>query len=69
MDNCTISGNLGGAAMYVEASSAYVKNCIFWNNGDDFEVVDGGELSVDYTLTQQGYKGTGNLFHQSSHIS
>ena len=61
MENCTVSGNSGGAALYVEASSAYVQNCIFWNNGEDFAVADNGEISVDYTLTQQGSAGTGNI--------
>ena len=61
MDNCTVSGNASGAALYVEASTAYVQNCIFWNNGEDFEVAAGGYLTVEYTLTQQGYDGMGNI--------
>ena len=62
MNNCTISGNpSGGAALYVEASTASVQNSIFWDNGKDFETVDGGRLTVTYTLTQQGYTGTGNI--------
>ena len=61
MDNCTVSNNSSGAALYVEASSAYIQNCIFWNNGDDFEVADGGSITVDYTLSQQGFDGTGNI--------
>ena len=61
MNNCTVSGNATGAALYVEASSAYVQNCIFWGNGSDFEVPDGGHLTVTYTLSQQGYAGEGNI--------
>ena len=68
MNNCTVSGNKtdedGGSAMYVEKSRARVQNCIFWNNGKDFELADGtaaSSLSVTYTLTQQGYTGTGNI--------
>jgi hypothetical protein len=67
MDNCTVSGNStnsGGAAIYVQGSAAYIQNCIFWNNGSDFEALDDGQpaiLTVDYTLTQQGFAGTGNI--------
>jgi hypothetical protein len=68
MNNCTISGNStnepGGSAMYVEASIARVQNCIFWNNGSDLALSTDGrpvKLNVDYTLTQQGYTGTGNI--------
>ena len=67
LDNCTVSGNIStngstGAALYVEASNAYVQNSIFWNNGSDFEVVEGGHLTVNYTLTQQNFTGgTGNI--------
>ena len=67
MDNCTVSGNSsddGGAALYVEKSRAHVQNCIFWNNGSDFALAYGtasANLSVSYTLSQQGYTGTGNI--------
>jgi hypothetical protein len=63
MDNCTVSGNTSsGAALYVEASTATVQNCIFWNNGSNFEVAaGGGSLTVNYTLTQQSFTGTGNI--------
>jgi len=68
MDNCTVAGNTsasGGAAMFVEGSIAQVQNCIFWNNGSDFELIADGQpsakLTVTYTLTQQGFAGTGNL--------
>ena len=69
MNNCTVSGNSsdepGGAALFVQASIAHVENCIFWNNGNDFELETEGKtfakLTVDYTLTQQGFTGTGNI--------
>jgi len=66
MYNCTVSGNTAnGAAMFVQGSIAQVENCIFWNNGSDFEAYDDGtalaDLTVNYTLTQQGYAGTGNI--------
>jgi hypothetical protein len=68
MDNCTVANNIStsnGAALYVEASITQIQNCIFWNNGNDFETVpDNGHnanLSVNYTLTQQGFTGTGNI--------
>ena len=68
MKNCTISGNTtndGDVAMYVQGSIATVENCIFWNNGKDFELdrdgVSRANLTVTYTLTQQGYTGTGNI--------
>jgi predicted outer membrane repeat protein len=61
MGNCTVSGNSAGAALYVEASSAHIKDCIFWGNGNDFEVADGGKLTVDFTLSQQGHAGEGNI--------
>ena len=68
MNHCTVSGNSasdGKAAMRVEKSIARVQNCIFWNNGSDFDFLPAGQpiskLTVDYTLTQQGYAGTGNI--------
>ena len=68
MDNCTVSGNTnneGTAALFVQASITRVQNSIFWNNGTDFELLTDGQslakLTVDYTLTQQGYTGTGNI--------
>jgi hypothetical protein len=69
MDLCTVWGNStdepGGGAMRVEASIARVQNCIFWNNGHDFDKIDkesmAAILTVNYTLTQQGYAGTGNI--------
>jgi len=66
MNNCTVSGNLSdGAALFVQGSKAYIENSIFWNNGNDFEAIDDGtaiaELTVNHTLTQQGFTGTGNI--------
>ena len=61
MENCTVSGNSTGAALFVQASNTHVDNCIFWDNGGDFELTDGGKLSVDYTLSQQSYAGEGNI--------
>ena len=66
MNNCTVSGNSttnNTAALFVEGSRASVQNCIFWNNnGKDFETTGAAaNLTVTYTLTQQGYTGTGNL--------
>ena len=64
MNNCTVSGNstdANEAALFVEASNAQVQNCIFWNNGSDFELAAGGHLTVNYTLTQQGCAGTANI--------
>jgi hypothetical protein len=68
MNNCTVSGNstdVGEAALFVQGSIAHVKNSIFWNNGSDFEFIDDAPalavLTVNYTLTQQGFTGTGNI--------
>jgi len=66
MNNCTVSGHsTDGAAMYVNGSVVQVENSIFWNNGSDFQFVANGvsqaKLTVTYTLTQQGYTGTGNI--------
>ena len=66
MNNCTVSGNsTDGAAMYINGSVVQVENSIFWNNGSDFQFVASGvsqaKLTVTYTLTQQGYTGTGNI--------
>ena len=66
MNNCTVSGNsTNGAAMFVNGSIVQVENSIFWNNGGDFEFTADGissaKLTVAYTLTQQGYTGTGNI--------
>ena len=69
MENCTVVGNSttgsGGTALFVQASIAHVQNCIFWDNGSDFELSADGQrlstLTVNYTLTQQGFTGTGNI--------
>ncbi|MCL2073602.1 MAG: right-handed parallel beta-helix repeat-containing protein [Marinilabiliaceae bacterium] len=66
MDNCTVFGNTcSGASMFVQGSTAHVQNCIFWNNGSDFQAMDDGgtsaTLTVNYTLAQQGFAGTGNF--------
>jgi len=68
MDNCTVAGNTsasGGSALFVEGSIAQVQNCIFWNNGIDFELITDGQpsakLTVIYTLAQQSYAGSGNF--------
>jgi len=68
MDNCTVAGNTsasGGSALFVEGSIAQLQNCIFWNNGKDFELTSDGQpnakLTVTYTLSQQGYTGMGNI--------
>ena len=73
MNNCTVYGNTtdaaNGAAVFVQGSILHVENCIFWNNGKDFEFSDcsgstpvpGATLTVNYTLTQQGFTGTGNF--------
>jgi len=68
MFNCTVSGNSTSsneAALFVQGSITTVESCIFWNNGKDFEFMRDGvssaNLTVTYTLTQQGYTGTGNI--------
>ena len=65
MNNCTVWGNStdepDGAALFVQSSSAHIQNCIFWNNGSDFDSVAEGHLSVEYTLTQKGFAGSGNI--------
>jgi len=65
MKHCTVYGNTtdayNGAAIFVQNSNVQMENCIFWNNGKDFELMDGGTLTVNYTLTQQGFSGTGNI--------
>ncbi len=70
MDNCTVGNNLAaiqtmGASIFVQASITHIENCIFWDNIKDFEFYDDGQaiaqLSVNYTLTQQGYEGIGNI--------
>jgi hypothetical protein len=68
IDHCTVAGNRsssGGSAMYVAGSITQVQNSIFWNNGKDFEFINDGQplakLTVTYTLTQQGFTGTGNI--------
>ena len=73
MNNCTVFGNTteaaSGAAVFVQGSITHIENCIFWNNGKDFVLdvnsggtpVPGATLTVNYTLTQQGYTGTGNI--------
>ena len=68
MDNCTVSDNStdsGEAAIYVQGSITHIENSIFWNNGSDFECIDDGtalaKLTINYTLTQQGFTGTGNI--------
>jgi hypothetical protein len=68
MNHCTVSGNstdAGEAALFVQGSIAHIQNSIFWNNGSDFEFIDDApalaSLTIAYTLTQQGFTGTGNI--------
>jgi len=68
MFNCTVSGNSTNSnecALLIQGSKTTVENCIFWNNGKDFEFMRDGvssaSFTVNYTLTQQGYTGTGNI--------
>jgi len=73
MNNCTVYGNTtnapNGSALFVQGSTTHLENCIFWNNGKDFEFdalsggvsVPGAKLTVNYTITQQGFAGTGNI--------
>ncbi len=65
MNNCTISNNSteepNGAALFVQSSFAQIQNCIFWNNGNDFENITEGELFVEYTLMQNEFWGEGNI--------
>jgi len=72
MNNCTVYGNTtnaNGAAVFVQGSITHIENCILWNNGKDFEFdayaggvsVPGATLTVNYTLTQQGFTGTENI--------
>jgi len=65
MNNCTISGNSPTAALFVQGSIVNIENSIFWNNSGDFDFMADGvslaKLTVTYTLTQQGYTGTGNI--------
>jgi predicted outer membrane repeat protein len=66
MKNCTVSGNTTNdpnrAAMYVVSSTVSIENSIFWNNGSDFEAVGvPAKLTVNYTLTQKAFAGTGNI--------
>ena len=65
MKNCTVYGNTtdayNGAAVFVQGSTTHIENCIFWNNGKDFEIMDGSTLTVNYTLSEQGFTGTGNI--------
>jgi len=67
MSHCTISENdaSGNAALFVQSSQTNIQNCIFWNNGSDFETYsEEGQpatLTVTYTLTQQDFTGTGNI--------
>jgi len=64
MNHCTVWGNTtdayNGAALFVQGSTVHIENCIFWNNGKNFEFY-GGTLTVNYTLTQQSFAGTGNI--------
>lgn len=66
--NCTVYGHLcegsiRGNGVQVEGlSTVSVVNCIFWNNsGDDFAVDGTSTLQVNYTCSQEGYAGTGNI--------
>ncbi|HPQ39141.1 MAG TPA: hypothetical protein PLV45_02105 [bacterium] len=65
--NCTIAHNsgagwVGGNGVLVEGNStATVRNCIFWGNGDDFTVNAGSTLTVDYSCSSEVISGTGNI--------
>ena len=67
MNHCTVADNSAssGAALYVQGCNTNVQNSIFWNNGNSFEAVNDlpavAKLTVNYTLTQQNFTGTGNI--------
>jgi len=61
MVNCTVTGNSDGAALLVQGSNVHVVNCIFWGNESDFELIENGRLTVEYSLMQQKCEGVGNI--------
>ena len=61
MVNCTVSGHSTSAALLVQGSKASVLNCIFWDNAKDYDLIDSGSLTVNYTLMQQDCAGNGNF--------
>ncbi len=72
MHNCTVAYNnagfsgdeywLGGNGVFVDNNSTVIiTNSIFWGNGDDFFVHEGSSLSMTWSLSEEGWTGTGNL--------
>jgi hypothetical protein len=57
------AGEIVGNGLFVEGNSTVaVLNSILWGNGgSDFWAEDGSQLTVTYTLSEEGAPGTGNL--------
>ncbi|MEK7255038.1 MAG: putative metal-binding motif-containing protein, partial [Bacteroidota bacterium] len=64
LTNCSFSGNFSngdGSGMYNSFSFPVVTNCIFWGDaGEEIENVFSSS-TVQYSIVQGGYPGTGNL--------
>ena len=54
--NCTVANN-GGGVFVCDPNNAAVRNCIFWGN----QQLGSDPGTIDYSLVQGGYAGTGNL--------
>jgi hypothetical protein len=56
--NCSFSGNQ--TALGTNGTTANVTNSIFWGNGSNFNF-NNAPATVNYSIVQGGYAGTGNL--------
>jgi len=61
----------GGAIFNVDDAFTTVTSCILWNNlvGDEnSNIANSAELSVSYSVVQEGYAGEGNLDHNPKFV-
>lgn len=59
--NCSFSQNIGltGGGVYNHESTSSLTNCILWKN--NINQIEGDAATVNYSIVQGGYTGTGNL--------
>lgn len=50
-----------GESLQVQNAKVTVSSTIFWNNGDDFHLLENASLEVSYSVARESVKGTGNI--------
>lgn len=59
--NCSLSGNAGSTLQSEYGAATSLDNCILWGNESAITACGGCPVTVNYSIIQGGYAGTGNL--------